>query len=114
MKRKILILLMSAMTLMLFSVTSFAASYNKTSGTISGTLKTYSTYASAGTTNTNGNAYVSVRVKYNTSSGGTYWSSKAENSGSSYANTSRSISGTVIGAESGHGASKSSVSFNLP
>ena len=114
--KKTLAILMILMSVALFGMTSFAASYSNKSGSISGTLKTYDSYASATTSNSSGgNAYVYVKVKYISSSGEYLWSSKSETTGSSYASTSRtSPAGKVVGAESGHGASKNSINFNLP
>ena len=114
-KRRILAVTLALVALMMCGLTSFATTYSKTLGNIYGHVSTFSDYATAGTTNkSGGNAYVSVRVQYETSNGFTYWSSPAENTGNNYTNTSRSITGTVIDVESAHGSSKNSISFNLP
>ena len=92
------------------------------SGLITGTLKVYTTsgYATATTVNktsSSANAYVLVKLHYYDSDGDMYWSTAAENSGTSYTSATRKLSDddlTVFGAKSAHGSSKNSISFNLP
>ena len=108
-------------TTMISAIAFASASYSGSgaSGLITGTLKVYDSYATATTVNktsSDANAYVSVKVQYFTSESGTlYWSSASANSGTSYVSSTRRIDdGTVVDAESAHGSSKNSISFNLP
>ncbi len=117
MGKRVIVTLMAVMLLMATSVTAFAAS-NK-GPNVSGTLtKSSSTTVKATTTarsdvNANANTYAYAKAKYITASGSTMWSSANENSKAGYVIVTRTISGTVIGGESGHGVRKSEIEFNL-
>lgn len=120
MKKMLKTIAAASMAVFMLGSTAFAASSysgSGASGLITGTLKIYDSYATATTVNktsSSANAYASVKVYYYTSSGTYYWSSSAENSGTSYTSATRKVSsGTVAGAESAHGSSKNSISFNL-
>ncbi len=115
-QKKIMVAFLAVLVLAFGSITSMAASYSGEGSYVSGTLKTYNTYATATTSNIrdpNGAVYVSVKVQYYTPLGELSTSSLSENSGNGYTSTSRSISGTVVRGESGHGRTKS-IEFNLP
>ena len=113
-KRRVIVIVMSLVMIMSFSVTSLAAYKTKDNGTYFGSVSTSGTNVSANTKDKNGSGptYVSIRAKYETSSGGTYWSSKTgKSSTGNYVNYIKSYEGTVIAAETGHGMNSNNVEF---
>ena len=111
-----MVTLMAVMLLMAIGVTSFAASKSKTEAGITGNISVTRTSCTArSSASGDTTVFASAKIQYRTSSGSTYWSSAAENTGAGYTSTSRSAGSgnTGIQGESAHGRSKNAIQFTL-
>lgn len=109
---------MAVVLLMGFGMSALASDYTyRTVNNIYGSVSTGTRMGSASTRNNQSGgqtSYVSVKVRYTTSAGGTYWSAAStKSSNTTSASVSRSENGAVVGAESAHGTSRNNIEFIL-